>query len=221
MGAALAANALLSLPAAAQADETGAAQAIAIPAGTLAGAIAAFERETGWRVEDPDGAVSARRSPGVAGASSPQAALSGLLAGTGVHARLTGARSARLEVTASGAAAAGEAEDGSVLLDPIILSGQRGSGFQGTPDWVYGTPGSVSVVSSEAMAARGGARNAADYLRDVSGVTAVIDRQDPGLNVNIRGQQDMGRVNMNIDARARTCSSPAMAPPATPMSIRR
>ncbi len=71
-------------------------------------------------------------------------------------------------------------------------------GFQGTPDWVYNMPGSVSVLSRENIEQRS-PRNTSDLFRDMSGVYTSVDRQNPGMTVNIRGLQEQGRVNVMID----------------------
>jgi TonB-dependent heme/hemoglobin receptor len=89
-----------------------------------------------------------------------------------------------------------------IVLDEITVTAPPGSqqpkGFQGTPDWVYETPASVSVLSREKIEQRA-PRNASDLFRDVSGVFTAVDRQNPGLTVNIRGLQEQGRVNVMID----------------------
>lgn len=95
------------------------------------------------------------------------------------------------------AADSGEAE---IELDPISAVGQfLSGGWLGASDRVYDTPGSVAEIGREEIESRAGARNTADLFRGVAGVDAVIDRQNPGLNVNIRGLQDQGRVNMSVD----------------------
>jgi TonB-dependent heme/hemoglobin receptor len=71
-------------------------------------------------------------------------------------------------------------------------------GFQGTPDWVYNTPASVSVISRETLEQRT-PRNTSDLFQDMSGVFTPTDRQNPGMTVNIRGLQEQGRVNVSID----------------------
>ncbi|WP_373416385.1 TonB-dependent hemoglobin/transferrin/lactoferrin family receptor [Pseudomonas sp. ABC1] len=65
-------------------------------------------------------------------------------------------------------------------------------------DWVYKTPRSVSVIDREQLERRP-ARHAADMLEQTTGVYSAVSQQDPALSVNIRGIQDYGRVNMNID----------------------
>lgn len=106
-------------------------------------------------------------------------------------------------VTASARAQAGadasSEQDGAVALEQIDVIGRMFAGWQGASDAVYDTPGAVSQIGRERIEAQGGARNAADLFRGVAGVDAVIDRQNPGVNVNIRGLQDQGRVNMSID----------------------
>ena len=71
-------------------------------------------------------------------------------------------------------------------------------GFQGTPDWVYNTPASVSVISRETLEQRT-PRNTSDLFQDMSGGFTPTDRQNPGMTVNIRGLQEQGRVNVTID----------------------
>ena len=90
-------------------------------------------------------------------------------------------------------------QDGAVALEEIDVISRMFAGWQGASDAVYDTPGAVSQIGRERIEAQGGARNTADLFRGVAGVDAVIDRQNPGVNVNIRGLQDQGRVNMSID----------------------
>ncbi|WZB67462.1 TonB-dependent receptor plug domain-containing protein [Achromobacter xylosoxidans] len=42
-------------------------------------------------------------------------------------------------------------------------------------------------------------RHAAELIQDTPGVASAVNRQNPGLSINIRGMQDFGRVNMMID----------------------
>ncbi|HEN3656254.1 TPA: TonB-dependent receptor plug domain-containing protein, partial [Yersinia enterocolitica] len=65
-------------------------------------------------------------------------------------------------------------------------------------DWVYDELHSVSEISREQLDNRP-ARHAADILEQTSGVYSSVSQQDPALSVNIRGIQDYGRINMNID----------------------
>lgn len=65
-------------------------------------------------------------------------------------------------------------------------------------DWIYDQPRAISVISREQMDNRP-ARHAADMLEQSAGVFSSVSQQDPSLSVNIRGIQDYGRVNMNID----------------------
>ena len=57
---------------------------------------------------------------------------------------------------------------------------------------------SVAVIGREQID-RNPPRHAADMLEQSAGVYTAVSQQDPGLSVNIRGLQDYGRVNMNID----------------------
>jgi TonB-dependent heme/hemoglobin receptor len=77
-------------------------------------------------------------------------------------------------------------------------SASEPKGYQGTPDWVYNTPASISVISRETIEQRT-PRNTSDLFQDMSGVFTPTDRQNPGMTVNIRGLQEQGRVNVMID----------------------
>lgn len=83
-------------------------------------------------------------------------------------------------------------------IDIIGVIGGDNRGFQGTPDWVYETPSSVNVLTRDQIEQRA-VRNTGDLFRDMSGVFTSVDRQNPGMTVNIRGLQEQGRVNVNID----------------------
>tara|TARA_R110001583_G_scaffold96819_3_gene241303 strand:- start:18063 stop:20771 length:2709 start_codon:yes stop_codon:yes gene_type:complete len=87
-----------------------------------------------------------------------------------------------------------------VTTAPITITSQTSDdiGYAGNPDWVYETPGSVSVITQENMRKTPG-RDASDIFNPITGVDVAGNRQQPGLSVNVRGQQDQGRVNMNID----------------------
>lgn len=93
------------------------------------------------------------------------------------------------------------AQDAFITLDAIDVIGmiqQQNRGFQGTPDWVYETPGSVNVLTREQIEQRS-PRNTSDLFRDMSGVYTSQDRQNPGMTINIRGLQEQGRINVNVD----------------------
>jgi TonB-dependent heme/hemoglobin receptor len=91
-------------------------------------------------------------------------------------------------------------QDGGAQSTPGVAPPSSGEskGFQGTPDWVYNTPGSVSVLSRETIEQRA-PRNTSDLFQDMSGVFTATDRQNPGMTINIRGLQEQGRINVNID----------------------
>ena len=180
----------------------------AIAAKPLGAAIAEIGAVSGWRVAYTAPLPAGARSPELSGVYTVPQALALALSGTGLESRVTGERSITLIAPAASAATATTGalgEDGAEALDPIeVTSGwfggvNAGPGWQGAPDRIYETPSGAAYVGRAAMDERGGARNTADMLRGVSGVNGVINRQNPGVNVNIRGLQDQGRVNMTID----------------------
>jgi len=96
------------------------------------------------------------------------------------------------------APAGGEQDAGAQSAQSEAAGSNAPKGFQGTPDWVYSTPASVSVISRETIEQRA-PRNTSDLFQDMSGVFTPTDRQNPGMTVNIRGLQEQGRVNVTID----------------------
>ncbi len=172
---------------------------------SLARALAAFNRQSGIQVTQAAGAAAGDiRVNAVRGAFTPQEALAQMLRGTGISHRFTSNRAAI--IGASPNVDLDVVTNGATSLAPIVARGQsdrdadQGSGFQGTPDWVYEEPSSVSVVSREAIESNPAIRNAADALDTVAGVlTNRSEAQKPGVSVNVRGLQDMNRVTTSID----------------------
>lgn len=82
-----------------------------------------------------------------------------------------------------------------LVLDELVVQGSRNTA---AGDWVYQEPRAVSVISRQQLDNRP-TRHAADMLEQTTGVYSSVSQQDPALSVNIRGIQDYGRVNMNID----------------------
>lgn len=87
------------------------------------------------------------------------------------------------------------AKENDMVLDKLKVEGTSNA-QEG--DWVYDELHSVSEISREQMDNRP-TRHAADILEQTPGVYSSVSQQDPALSVNIRGMQDYGRVNMNID----------------------
>ncbi|CNH87823.1 putative TonB dependent receptor protein [Yersinia thracica] len=86
-------------------------------------------------------------------------------------------------------------KENDMVLDKLKV---EGTSHAQEGDWVYDELHSVSEISREQMDNRP-ARHAADILEQTPGVYSSVSQQDPALSVNIRGMQDYGRVNMNID----------------------
>jgi hemoglobin/transferrin/lactoferrin receptor protein len=201
--AALAASCILALPQQAVAQTAPAsaqAKTFNIPAQPLASAISAFIKASGWQVGYSSSLAANAVSQPVSGTMPPQTALETLLAGTNITLRITGPATATL--VAADASTDGASVDGAIALDTIDVSGgssATGAGFQGTPDWVYETPASVSVVTSEALK-KVPARNTRDAIANAPGVYAGEGNGSfPTVSPNIRGLQDSGRIIVSID----------------------
>ncbi|WP_165790752.1 TonB-dependent receptor [Pleomorphomonas carboxyditropha] len=177
-----------------------------IPAQPLTDALGQFGRQSGLQVAFPAEVAQGLSANAVVGTFTPRDALARLLQGTGVSWRITAQGAVIVGGQTTDASDDGAVTaDGSLLLDTITVTGQSeraassGSGYQGTPDWVYETPSSVGVISREAIQSAP-SRNARDLLDNVAGVYASrAEAQKPGISVNIRGLQDNDRVGMMID----------------------
>ncbi|MGM4922692.1 TonB-dependent hemoglobin/transferrin/lactoferrin family receptor [Tardiphaga sp. 804_B3_N1_9] len=174
-----------------------------ISAKPLAAAIADLGASSGWRILYTIQLAPDIRSQPLNGNYTVAQALGQLLAGTGITYRITGPKAALLIDPSQSRAGPVPSGDG-VQLDTIVVDAARsdnttGSGYQGTPDWVYQRPAAVSVISREAIESSP-TRNARDLLDNVAGVYANRSAaQNPGISVNIRGLQDQDRIATMID----------------------
>ncbi|KAA3527317.1 TonB-dependent receptor [Agrobacterium tumefaciens] len=184
--------------------EQGATRPFNIPAQPLSSVVGVFGRQSGLQVTLATPSAGNVRTNAVTGSFTVRDALSRLLAGTGVNFRFAG--NGRTVVIGSGQAAADlSGAEGTTVLEEITVTGKTGrnsiagTGYQGTPDWVYETPASVSVVSREAIQSAG-VRNTRDVFNRVSGVYAGEGNGSfPTVSPNIRGLQESGRVVVSID----------------------
>ncbi|MGE3712564.1 MAG: TonB-dependent receptor plug domain-containing protein, partial [Hyphomicrobiaceae bacterium] len=173
-----------------------------IPAQSLSGALVQYSNATGVQLFFNANLVRGKKAPGLRGSFTTDQAMSRMLSGTGLTYRTSGNAVTIVDPNAGGNDATATVE-GAIALDTIDVSGGRdsasGSGYQGTPDWVYTTPAAVSVVSREAIE-NSPARNTRDLLDSVAGVyVSRAEAQQPGISVNIRGLQDQDRIVMMID----------------------
>jgi len=172
-----------------------------VPAGPLGAALVAYGRQAGLQVSHLGSVTAGVNTAGVSGAMSREAALDQLLAGSGLSWSFLDAAT----VTIDSAAEADVSLDGSIVLEEVNVTAlgdeaANGSGYMATPDWVYETPASVSVVSREAIQSDLGARDPRDLLANVAG--AYVNNSvsaSPAISPNLRGLQDMGRIVISID----------------------
>lgn len=155
-----------------------------IPAQALDSAVLAFAEQAGVQVFFDSRKLAGLRSEGLRGEHSAQQGLGLLLRGSPVRYRFSGTDRVGLERVS---------DDGQTLE-----LGTTHVDSNSDADWVYQTPRSVSVITREQIDKRP-PRHAADMLEETAGVYTAVNQRDPGLSVNIRGVQDYGRVNMNID----------------------
>jgi hemoglobin/transferrin/lactoferrin receptor protein len=181
---------------------------LSIPAMPVPRALANLSARAGLQVLYAGSKAYEIMSRPVSGTYAPDEALRIMLAGTGINWRFVGANAVTITVPGEAPASIGAGQqdagaDDGMLLDPIEVTASdramSGSGFQGTPDWVYDAPSAVSVVSREAIL-NAPSRNARDLFDTVAGVYANrSEAQNPGISVNIRGLQDQDRIGMMID----------------------
>lgn len=184
--------------------EQGATRPFNIPAQSLSSVVGAFGRQSGLQVTLATPSAGNVRTNAVTGSFTVRDALSRLLAGTGVNFRITG--NGRTVIIGTGQSTVDlSGTEGTTVLETITVTGKTGrnsiagSGYQGTPDWVYETPASVSVVGREAIQSAG-VRNTRDVFNRVSGVYAGEGNGSfPTVSPNVRGLQESGRVVVSID----------------------
>lgn len=172
--------------------QAGAAQPVVlmfdIPAQPLGSAVLAFADQAGLQVLFDSQRLQGLSSTALKGSFSVQEGLGRLLGGAPVEYRFTGERQVTLNRVAA-------EHDGAMTVGTTTITGNT----NGQPgDWVYQSPRSVAVISRDMIDKRP-PRHAADMLEETAGVYTAVNQRDPGLSVNIRGVQDYGRVNMNID----------------------
>lgn len=184
----------LAMNAAMAQSATSAQTSFSVPGGPLAAALVAFGQQAGVQVSYLPNVASGLRSPGVSGTLSTEAALTRILAGTGLTFRLSGGGTVMIE--RNNASAGFVAEDGSIVLDPVLVSG--GGAGVAPEDKPYQTPGSSAYISKEQIERfRGTAPG--DIFKGTPGVVAAGNHNGAKLDVNIRGLQGQGRVKVAID----------------------
>ena len=184
--------------------EQGATRPFNIPAQSLSSVVGAFGRQSGLQVTLATPTAGNVRTNAVTGSFTVREALSRLLAGTGINFRIAG--NGRTVIIGTGESTVDfSGAEGTTVLETITVTGKSGrnslagAGYQGTPDWVYDTPASVSVVSREAIQSAG-VRNTRDVFNRVSGVYAGEGNGSfPTVSPNVRGLQESGRVVVSID----------------------
>lgn len=194
-------TAAFALPgsAAAQADHV-----YTIPSGALADAINSFAEQSGVQILYDAALTQGRNSSGLQGRFGVAEGLSRLLAGSGVTFRQTGANIFTLERTP-------RADSGAIQLGTLRVEGasqgrsggfgpRGGIGGDGVPaaDTPYVGTSSRTHISAEQVDRRRGT-SVGDVLSGIPGVLVGNNRNSGGVNINIRGMQDQGRVPVVID----------------------
>ncbi|WEK06025.1 MAG: TonB-dependent receptor [Candidatus Devosia phytovorans] len=186
-----------NVTASAQQQQPGEASSYSIAPQDLGSALTSFAENAGLRLLFPSILVAGKTSPGLNGSFSAEAALSQLLAGSGLTYRFTSSNT----VTITDPAAVVEGTDGSIVLGEVNVTAwatNSGIGWDGSPESVYLTPGSVSAISAETLQNFAGT-TPSDILKSAPGVLSGESRNSGGLDVNIRGMQGMSRVPVSID----------------------
>lgn len=172
-----------------------------IPAQQLSTALVLYGRQAGLQVSVDAAAVRGVAAPEVRGRLTSGAALERLLEGSGLAYRLNG----RAVVIAGRDTLAANPTDGAgaVVLETIDVTGGtggadlRGSAWLPSPDEIYETPASVANIDAGTITSHG--HNLNNVVRSVAGVYSWENAAQPGMAVNIRGLEGMGRVTSTID----------------------
>ncbi|WP_428929465.1 TonB-dependent receptor domain-containing protein [Marinibacterium sp. SX1] len=178
---------------AAFAQQAAAELTLNIPAQDLGSALTRLADQSGMRLIVSSQTLAGKRSTGLSGSYSAQAAFSRLLSNTGLIYRFRD-NSVIIEGTGDESAGADDfaPEDG-LLLDPITIQGGQGE------EEVYYTPGATAYISGQDLERFRGS-SPADMFRGTPGVMSGEARNGAGsVDVNIRGMQGMGRVSTTVD----------------------
>lgn len=177
---------------AAQSPEAGRLR-LSVAAGALENGLLSLARQAKLRLLYPSSLTVGKQTAGINGSYSAQDAVGQLLAGTGLTFAFTGSNTVTITDRVSGAHAP-VAEDGSLMLDVIDVNGGAGN----PADEPYSTPGSTAYISQEAIERFRGS-SPSDVFKGTPGVLSGESRNGGAIDVNIRGMQGMGRVNVTID----------------------
>lgn len=202
-------NVAISVPAAAQDQPALSAATMRdydISAQPLRSALRQIMRQGNIQIGFEAAEVDGKRSTALSGNMSVDEAISRLLIGTGLTYRRLTNGSVVLEPSRA-------ENDGSIQLPTLKVEGRTeaggsgsrpgrdnsGDGYQGTPDRIYETAGSVSAISRDALR-NTAARDTRDMLSGAAGVySGEGNGSFPTVSPNIRGLQDGGRVVVSID----------------------
>lgn len=170
-----------------------------IPPQSLASALDAFIRQSGWQITYSSALVRGKQSGGIQGNATAATALNRLVAGTGIAVTIGAPGSAALIGTADGVTGSVVGSD-STALDTITVEGENawgpvngvvatrsGSGTK-TDTPIEKIPQTVNVVTAEEVRAR------------ASVTVAQALRYTPGINVN--GFTDANKIADEVTARS-------------------
>lgn len=162
---------------------------------SLSDALLQFSRKTGVQLLFNADLVRGRGSHGVRGSLTRNEALARLFAGSGLNYRLSG-NTVTLGDTSSNITTSATEPDNSIVLNPIIISGQQdSSGYTATNSStgsktdapLIEIPQAISVVTKDQIRDQG-AQNVAEALRYTAGVTTGIFGADPRYDqLTVRG----------------------------------
>ena len=157
----------------------------------MAQAVLAFARQSGVDLYMNDVDLSAYTSVALKGSFSIETGLTRLLGNSPIgyrYRRTAGAVRPNVQLVDNGPGARARVYS----MAPVVVRGND------VNERVYQAPRAVSIITREEMD-RVPVRHAAELIQDTPGVASAVNRQNPGLSINIRGMQDFGRVNMMID----------------------
>ena len=163
-------------------------RAFSIPAQPLRGALLRFSEQAGMETFFVDTNLEGMQAPALSGSFTPEQGLRRLIGNNPLSFTISSAGMITLRPWGSDGAGLPPADE-TLTVSASVAHPE---------DWIYDQPRAISAITRDQMDHRP-ARHAADILEQSAGVYSSVSQQDPALSVNIRGIQDYGRVNMNID----------------------
>lgn len=167
-----------------------------IPSGSLAQALVAFGSQSGTQISYESSIAAGKTFSGMRGSATREQAVSRILQGTGLIYGFAGTTNVLIErPTASAGKKDDKATDGTIVLDPITITGNSANT---KIDATYSSARSSTYITQEKIEQFRGT-STGDFLKGQAGILTGDNRNSGAVDINVRGMQGFGRVPVVVD----------------------